>query len=78
MEHPFLESANLKDKSLDDLQKGISDVLAKLNFAQRSGNSALRYQLQMVLESYRNAYYTKTNEMLKKQNIDSKIDIKKR
>lgn len=75
MQHPFI--TDLSDKSLEDLQTTISDLMKKLNFAYRSGNQALIYQLNMVIESYRNEYGKKMDEMIKKQNIQNKINIEK-
>lgn len=73
MEHPFIVS--LADKSLEELQETISGLHSKLNFAYRTGNSALIGQLQMVLESYRIEYGKRMDDMIKKQNISTKINI---
>lgn len=73
--HPFIN--DLSDKKLEDLQTTISDLTGKLNFAYRTGNGSLIHQLQMVIDSYKAEYQKKMDEMIKKQNISSKIDIKK-
>jgi hypothetical protein len=73
--HPFIN--DLSDKKLEDLQTTISDLTGKLNFAYRTGNGPLIHQIQMVIESYKAEYQKKMDEMIKKQNISSKIDIKK-
>jgi len=73
--HPFI--TDLSDKKLEDLQTTISDLTGKLNFAYRTGNGPLIHQIQMVIESYKAEYQKKMDEMIKKQNISSKIDIKK-
>lgn len=73
MEHPFISS--LSDKTLEELQNTISDLNSKLTFAYRSGNVALISQLNMVIESYRVEYSKRMDEMLKKQSIDTKINI---
>jgi hypothetical protein len=73
MEHPFI--ATLTDKTLEELQNTISDLYGKLNYAHRSGNSALIGQLNMVMESYRAEYNKRMDEMIKKQNISTKINI---
>ena len=73
--HPFIN--DLSDKKLEDLQTTISDLTGKLNFAYRIGNGPLIHQIQMVIESYKAEYQKKMDEMIKKQNISSKIDIKK-
>lgn len=74
MEHPFI--TNLSDQSLEDLQTKISELSGKLTFAYRTGNSALISQINMALESYRNAYKKKMDEMINKQNISGQIKIK--
>ena len=75
MEHPFIH--NLDDKSLDDLQNAISDLNKKLTFAYRVGNRALIHQLTMALDSYRTAYGKKMDDLIKKQSLIIKIDVKK-
>lgn len=73
MEHPFIH--DLSDKSLEDLQTTISSLSAKLTFAYRTGNSALIQQINMALESYKNAYKQKMDDMIKKQNILGQVKI---
>lgn len=75
MEHPFIN--DLSNKSLEDLQNAITGLNNKLNFAYRTGNGPLIHQLQMVIESYRKAYSGKMDELIKKQNINTKINIQK-
>lgn len=75
MEHPFI--SDLSDKTLEELQQKISDLTSKLNFAYRTGNSALTHQLQMAIESYRNAYQKKINAVFDKQKLNSQIKIQK-
>jgi len=77
MEHPFLSSSSLRDKSLEELQSTINDLTTKLTFAYRTRNSALIGQVQMVMESYRNEYNRKMDELINKQNIQSKINVRK-
>lgn len=77
MEHPFLPSINLKDKTVEDLQSTMNTLTQKLTFAYRTRNAALIGQLQMVLESYRNEYNRKMDDLIRKQNIQNKINIKK-
>lgn len=67
MEHPFLASSSLADKSLDELQSAITNLLGKLNFAQRNGNHPMAHQISMVLESYRSQYNSKMDVILQKQ-----------
>jgi threonine aldolase len=75
MQHPFIN--DLSDKSLEDLQTTISGLISKLNFASRTGNNALINQLNMALESYKSEYAKKMDNLIKKQNIQSKIKIEK-
>ena len=73
MQHPFIN--NLSEKSLEQLQKTISDLTQKLNFAYRTGNGPLIHQIQMAIESYRTEYGKKMDELMKKQNINNKVKI---
>lgn len=75
MEHPFIK--NLDDKTLEDLQTKISELSNKLNFAYRTQNSPLIAQITMALESYRNAYNKKMNDLINKQNINAQVKIVK-
>lgn len=77
MEHPFLPSSSLKEKSLEELQTSINDLTSKLTFAYRTRNTALIGQVQMVMESYKNEYNRKMDIMISKQNIQNRINIKK-
>ena len=74
MEHPFI--TDLSDKSLEDLQTTISTLTSKLTFAYRTQNGPLISQINMVLESYRNAYQKKMDVMMGKQNVSGQIKIK--
>jgi hypothetical protein len=73
--HPFI--GDLSDKSLEELQKTISSLTNKLTFAGRTGNRALINQILMALDNYKAAHAAKMDEMVKKQNIDSLINIQK-
>lgn len=77
MEHPFLPSSSLKDKTVEELQTTINELTSKLTFAYRTRNAPLIGQVQMVMESYRNEYNRKMDEMIKKQNIQTRINIRK-
>lgn len=72
MEHPFIK--NLDTLSLEELQTKISDLTSKLNFAHRINNTALIHQLNMALESYRNAQGKKMSEMMSKVTSAIKIE----
>jgi len=76
MEHPFIN--DLSNKSLEELQTDISNLSAKLNFAYRANHGQLINQIQMALESYRNAYTKKMDELIKKQNIQTQVVIDKK
>ena len=75
MEHPFING--LENKTLEELQTTISNLHTKLTFAHRTGNRALISQLNMAIESYRQAYQKKLDEMIKKQNITTTVKIEK-
>lgn len=75
MEHPFVK--DLETKTLDEVQKTMSDLMQKLNFAYRTGNQPLINQLLMAYESYKKEHARKLDELIKKQNIGSRISIKK-
>jgi hypothetical protein len=75
MEHPFLTSKDLDDKTVQELQDSISSIMSKLTFAYRTQNGPLIHQLQMVLESHRTQYAKKTDEVFAKQKINSQINI---
>ena len=75
MLHPFIN--DLSGKTLEELQTTISGLMSKLNFAYRTGNGALIHQLLMALESYKTEYAKKMDAQIEKQNIKTKIDIKK-
>ena len=76
MEHPFLH--NLDEKSLEELQTGISDLTKKLNFAYRMGNSPMINQINMAIESHRSAYNKKMNELIDKQKVNMQIKVDKK
>lgn len=78
MEHPFLTSVDVADNSLEQLQDKITDLNNKLTFAYRTNNGPLIHQVQMVIESYRNAYNKKMDELISKQKLNTKIDITKK
>ncbi len=76
MEHPFIN--DLSSKTLEELQTAISTLSSKLTFAYRTQNSALISQINMALESYRNAYNKKMDELIKKENITTQVKIDKK
>ncbi len=76
MEHPFIN--DLSDKTLEELQTTISNLSSKLTFAYRTNNGPLINQINMALDSYRNAYSKKMDDLVKKQNIQGQINIQKK
>lgn len=75
MRHPFIN--DLSDKTLEELQTAISGLMNKLTFAYRMGNGPLIHQLNMAVETYKEAYAKKMDDMMGKQKINSKISIEK-
>lgn len=75
MEHPFINKAELKDLSIEQIQEKIANIQQKLTFAYRTQNGPLIHQLHMALESYRNLYTKKMDDLFEKQNIKNKINI---
>jgi len=75
MEHPFLSSKDLEDKSIEEIQDSMSNLMNKLTFAYRTQNGPLIHQLQMVLESHRTQYFKKMDEVFAKQKLNNQINI---
>ncbi len=75
MEHPFLSSKDLEDKSIEEIQDAMSNLMNKLTFAYRTQNGPLIHQLQMVLESHRTQYFKKMDEVFAKQKLNNQINI---
>lgn len=73
MKHPFIN--DLSSKTPEELQAAITSLMNKITFAYRTGNSPLIHQLQMAIESYKEAYSVKMDEMMNKQKINTKISI---
>jgi hypothetical protein len=76
MQHPFI--TDLSNLSLEELQNKITDLNNKLNFAYRTGKGPMIHQINMVIESYRAEYGKKMDEMIKKQNLKTQINIEKK
>lgn len=75
MIHPFMP--DLAEKTLDQLQETITDLMGKLNFAYRTSNRALIDQLNMVLEGYKAEHARRMDALFKKQNIQTTISVEK-
>ena len=75
MQHPFIN--DLSDKTSEEILKTLSDLYTKLNFAHRMHNQVLVNQIQMVIESYTAENSKRMDEMYKKQNLQTQINITK-
>jgi len=75
MEHPFVDKNDLQSKSLEELQETITGLTTKLTFASRTQNGPLIYQLQMVIETYKNQHRKKMDELFEKQKLSNKINV---
>jgi hypothetical protein len=75
MQHPFIN--DLSDKSLEDLQTSITDLMKKLNFAYSMQNGPMIHQISMVLESYKAEHNKKMDEIMKKQKIQTTVSVEK-
>jgi len=75
MRHPFIN--DLSNKSLEELQTTISTLMGKLTFAYRMGNAPMVQQLQMAIDTYKEEYSKKMNDLMSKQKINSKVSIQK-
>lgn len=75
MEHPFLTSKHLEEKTMEELQESMTNIMNKLTFAYRTQNGPLIHQLQMILESHRTQYFNKMDEVFKKQKLGNHINI---
>ena len=74
IEHPLLPT--ISDLTLEQIQNKLSDLNKRLTFAYRRQDPHLINQIQMLLNSYNNAYQTKLTEMLPPDNnFDDKIHI---
>lgn len=73
MEHPFIN--NIEHLSLEELQNKLSELNNKITFAYRTNNGALIHQLNMAIDSYRNAYSKKMDELISKNNVGTQIKI---
>jgi hypothetical protein len=77
--HPL--TPDLSNLSLDELNKKYGDLLSRMSQAYRWGNSDMIYQLQMIMEDYRNEIDLRNRRQLeemekKSKNFKNIIDIK--
>ncbi len=77
MEHPSLNTTDLSELTIDELQEKISELTHKLNYAYQANNQSLINQVGMALESYNAALAMKLNDMFPNNGNDykDKIDI---
>ena len=76
MEHPLI--GDISDLNLDQLTERITELTKKIQIARNTGNGMLVNQLEMALETFRNAYRTKTEAQWKNSggtDFSDKIDI---
>ena len=74
MEPPFLNTTDLAELTLDELQAKISELTGKISFAYQTNNQTLIEQIGMVLESYNSARAQKLNDMFPKNKGDDHTD----
>lgn len=53
MEHPFIDPGQYADKSIEDMEKLISDLYGKVKFAQTTRNNHMANQIFMAIESHK-------------------------
>lgn len=75
MGHPLI--GDVSDKTMDELSEIISGLTKKLNYAYRIQHQPMINQLMMTLNTYRDEYQRKQNELWKEESgvISGKIDI---
>lgn len=75
MGHPLI--GDVSDKTMDELSEIISGLTKKLNYAYRLQHQPMINQLTMTLNTYRDEYQRKQNELWKEESgvISGKIDI---
>ena len=74
MEHPFLNTTDLAELTLDELQAKISELTGKISFAYQTNNQTLIEQIGMVLESYNSARAQKLSDIFPKNKGDHHTD----
>lgn len=75
MQHPFIK--DLSDKSLEEIQTTITNLQGKLNFAYRNGHTSLIQQLSMAIDSYQTEARKRLDDLYKKQNLKSSVNVSK-
>lgn len=75
MRHPFIN--DISDKSLEELQTTISNLMNKLTFAYKMGNGPMIHQLQLAISTYKEEYSKKMDALMGKQKIGTKVSIEK-
>lgn len=77
--HPFI--SDLSGLTLDELNKKLSDITKRMQFAYSIGQSDMINQLQLINASYQNEFMIRQNKMMEEMAEKSKqfkdiIDIK--
>ena len=78
MEHPLI--GNLDELTVDELSTRVNELSNKLSMATRSGNGHLCNQIRMAIETFRNKYLQKMQDIQDKQDknnpdFSDRIDI---
>lgn len=76
MEHPLI--GDISDLNLDQLSERVTELTKKIQIARNTGNGHLVHQLEMAMETYRNAYRARVEEQAQRtggSDFSDKIDI---
>lgn len=76
MEHPLI--GDISDLNLDQLSERVTELTKKIQIARNTGNGYLVHQLQMAMETYRNAYRARAEDQARRaggSDFSDKIDI---
>jgi hypothetical protein len=70
MGHPL--TPDLSKLSMDELNKKYGDLLSRITFAYRMGNSDMVYQLQLLMDDYQNEIQVRNAKALEEMEKNSK------
>jgi hypothetical protein len=70
MGHPL--TPDLSKLSMDELNKKYGDLLSRVTFAYRIGNSDMVYQLQLLMDDYQNEIQVRNAKALEEMEKNSK------
>lgn len=68
LEHPF--APDLSTLTVDELSEKITSLRHKLNYAYRANNEYLINQINLLMTSYQNVYYSKLDQKSNMIKID--------